>query len=76
MHPLTSALDGGEWPASCPGHFTPQEKSPWYPLVKRLCGPQNRSGQGVKEENSPPPPGIEPRSSYRPTRNQSIIDAT
>jgi hypothetical protein len=36
---LTSALYGGEWPASCPGHFTPRRKIPvsitqevgWYP---------------------------------------------
>jgi hypothetical protein len=25
---LTSALDGGEWPASHPGHFTPGERFP------------------------------------------------
>jgi hypothetical protein len=27
-HSLTSALDGGEWSASCPGRFTPREKAP------------------------------------------------
>jgi hypothetical protein len=27
-HSLTSALDGGEWPGSRPGRFTPQGKSP------------------------------------------------
>jgi len=25
---LTSALDGGEWSASCPGHFIPRERGP------------------------------------------------
>jgi len=25
---LTSALDGGEWSASCPGHFTSRERDP------------------------------------------------
>jgi hypothetical protein len=25
---LTSALDGGEWSASCLGHFTPREGAP------------------------------------------------
>jgi hypothetical protein len=25
---LTSALDGGEWPASHSGHFTPRERAP------------------------------------------------
>jgi hypothetical protein len=38
----------------------PQGKSPWYPLVRRLGGPQNRSGRGGEEKNSQPPPGIEP----------------
>jgi hypothetical protein len=37
---LTSALDGGEWSASRPGRFTPQGKSPRYPLDRRLGGPQ------------------------------------
>jgi hypothetical protein len=27
-HYLTSALDGGEWSASYPGHFTPRERAP------------------------------------------------
>jgi hypothetical protein len=25
---LTIALEGGEWSASCPGHFTPRERAP------------------------------------------------
>jgi hypothetical protein len=45
--------------------FTPrplysQGKSPWYPLDRRLCGPQSRSGRGGEEENSQPLPGLEP----------------
>jgi hypothetical protein len=28
-------------------------------LVRRLGGPQSRSGSGGEEKNSPPPPGIE-----------------
>jgi hypothetical protein len=28
MHSLTAALDGGEWSASCSGHFTPRERAP------------------------------------------------
>jgi len=27
-HSLTSALDGGEWSALCPGRFTPKERAP------------------------------------------------
>jgi hypothetical protein len=30
----------------------PQGKSPWYPLDRRLSGPQSRSGRGGKEKNS------------------------
>jgi hypothetical protein len=36
------------------------EKEPWYPLDRRLDGPQSRSGRGGEEKNSQPPPGIEP----------------
>jgi hypothetical protein len=47
------------------GQFTlrplyPQEKSPWYPLDRRLGGPQNWSGRGSGEQNSQPLPGLEP----------------
>jgi hypothetical protein len=39
--------------------FTPrplysQGKSPWYPLDRRLGGPQSRSGHRVEEKNSQP----------------------
>jgi hypothetical protein len=40
--------------ASTPG------KSLWYPLERRLGGPQSRSGRGGEEKNSQPPLGIEP----------------
>jgi hypothetical protein len=36
-----------------------QGKSPWYPLDRRLGGPQSCSGRGGEEKNSQPPPGIE-----------------
>jgi hypothetical protein len=41
----TSALAGGELSGSRPGRFTRREKSPRYPLHRRLGGPQNRSGR-------------------------------
>jgi hypothetical protein len=41
---LTTALEGGEGSASRPGRSLPPEKS-WYPLYRRLCGYQDRSGQ-------------------------------
>jgi hypothetical protein len=50
---------GGEWPASRPGHFTPQGKSLWYPLDRRLDGLQSRSGHGGEEKNSQLLPGLE-----------------
>jgi hypothetical protein len=37
-----------------------QGKRFWYPLDRRLGGPQSRSGHGGKEKNSQPPPRIEP----------------
>jgi hypothetical protein len=38
----------------------PPGKGPWYPMDRRLGGPQNRSGRGGEEQNSRTPPGIEP----------------
>jgi hypothetical protein len=32
-----------------PWPLCPQGKSPWYPLDRRLGGPQNRSGRGGEE---------------------------
>jgi hypothetical protein len=45
--------------------FTPrplysQGKSPWYPLDRRLGGPQNRSGRGSEQKNSQSLPELEP----------------
>ena len=40
---LTLALAGGEWSASCPGHFTPREGAQ-CPFCKGLDGFQIRSG--------------------------------
>jgi len=50
---LASALDGGEWSVSRPSRVTyTQEKSPWYPLDRRLDGPKSCSGHGGEEKNS------------------------
>jgi hypothetical protein len=43
-----------------PRPLYPQGKRPWYPLDRKLGGPQSRSGRGGEEKNSQPPPGIEP----------------
>jgi hypothetical protein len=66
-HSLTSALDGGEWWDSRPGLFTPRERVPWYPLDRRLGGPQSRSGRGGKEKNSQLRQDSNPRSSFSAT---------
>jgi hypothetical protein len=57
--------------------FTPQplysqRKSSWYPLDRRLSGPQSRSGRDSKEKNSQPPPVIEPQNSDRPARSPAL----
>jgi hypothetical protein len=38
----------------------PHGKSPWYPLDRRVGGPQSHFGRGGEEKNSQPPPRIEP----------------
>jgi hypothetical protein len=38
----------------------PQVKGPWYPLDRKLGGPQSRSGRFDEEKNSQPLPGLEP----------------
>jgi hypothetical protein len=39
-HSLTSPLDGGEWPASRPGHFTPRERTPGTHWIGGWVGPR------------------------------------
>jgi len=43
-----------------PQPLYPKGKNHWYPLDRRLCGPQNWSGHGGEEKNSQPLLGIEP----------------
>jgi hypothetical protein len=37
---FTWAIDGGEWPASCPGHFNPGENASGTHLIKAWMGPR------------------------------------
>ena len=46
---LTSALDEGEWPASCTRHFTFREHR--HPLTRRLGRPQNQWGHFGAQKN-------------------------
>jgi hypothetical protein len=43
----------------------PQGKSPWYPLNRRLGGPQSQSGHGVKEKKKPVPDNTESIHHFR-----------
>jgi hypothetical protein len=49
-----------------------QGNSPWYPLDRRLGGPQSRSGRGGEEKDSQPPPGIKPYNPGRPARSPAL----
>jgi len=49
------------WVASfTPRLLHPQEKISWYPLDRRLGGPQSRYKRGNGEKNSQPLPVLEP----------------
>jgi len=41
---ITTALEGGEWSAACPGHTLPPGKTQ-YPFYRRLGEPHGQSGQ-------------------------------
>jgi len=47
---LTSALYGSEWSASRLGRFIPAGESPWYPLYRKLGGPQSQCGRRGKRK--------------------------
>ena len=55
---MTTTLEGGKKSASRPGHSLPPGKAR-YPLYRRLCGPQGRSGQVRKIS---PPLGFDPQT--------------
>jgi len=41
-------------------HISVSAKSPWYPLDRRLGGPQTKTGHSVKEKNYQSPLGVNP----------------
>jgi hypothetical protein len=57
LRPLQNMEVSGQFHAPA---ALPQGKGPWYPLDRRLGGPQSRSGRGGEEKNSRPLPRIEP----------------
>jgi hypothetical protein len=55
-----------------PRPLYPHGKIPWYPLDRRLGGPQSRSGRGGEEKNSQPPAGNRTSNPNHPVRSQSL----
>jgi hypothetical protein len=49
-HSLSAALDGGEWSASSPGHFTPRERDPGTYWVGGWVGPRDILDTVVKRK--------------------------
>jgi hypothetical protein len=68
---LTSALDGGEWSASRPGRFTPEERAPDTHWLGHQVGPKSRSGNWGKKKLTLQ--GIEPQYPGCPTRSVATI---
>jgi hypothetical protein len=65
---LTSALAGGEWSASCPGHFTPEEEAPGTHWIGGWVDP--RAGlNAVENRKFLTLPGLELQPLGRPTRS-------
>jgi hypothetical protein len=75
-HSLTSALDGGEWSASRPGHFTPKERAPgthwiggWVGSRTVLEAVMKRKIPSTRRESNPITPIVQPvAQSYIITR--------
>jgi len=58
---LNSALDGGEFSASCTGHFIPRETAPVTHWVVSWVGPRAGVDAVEKEKRSLPLSTFEPR---------------
>jgi hypothetical protein len=55
---LILALDGSEWSASLPDHFTPRERAPITNWIGGWMGPRASLDKVVKRKESLPLPGI------------------
>jgi hypothetical protein len=62
-HSLTSALGGGGWSASCPGHFTPRERVPGTHWIGGWVGPRAVLDAAVKRKIPSPSREWNPRTS-------------
>jgi hypothetical protein len=61
-HSLTSALDGGGWSASRPGHFTPRERAPGTNWIGGLMAPRAILDAVVKRKIPSPRRESDPRT--------------
>jgi hypothetical protein len=68
---LTSALDGGEWSASRPSHFTPKERTPdthwiggWLSPRDVLDAVVKRKVLNPRRESNPRTPIVQPVNPY------------
>jgi hypothetical protein len=68
---LTSALAGGEWSASRPGHFTLGERAPGTHCIGGWVDPR-ASLDDVKNRKFLTLPGLELQPLGRPARSQSL----
>jgi hypothetical protein len=68
---LTSALDGGEWPASRPGRFIPGKRTPSIHWIGGWVGPRTDLDD-MEKRKILTLPGFELQPLGRPTRSQSL----
>jgi hypothetical protein len=68
---MTSALDGAEWSASCPGRFTPGERAPGTHWIEGWVDPRGGLDDFEKRKFLTLP-GLEIRPLIRPARSQSL----
>jgi hypothetical protein len=61
-HSLTSALDGGEWSASRPGHFTPKARALGTHWIGGWVGPRAILDAVVKRKIPNPHQELNPRT--------------
>jgi hypothetical protein len=68
---LTSVLTGGEWSASCPGCFTPEEEAPGIHWIGGWVDPR-ADLDNVENRKFLTLPELELRPLGRPARSQSL----
>jgi hypothetical protein len=71
-HSWTSALDGGEWSASCPGRFTPRERAPGTHWIGVWVGSSAVLNEVVKRKIPSPRPGTKLWNPNHPVRSPAL----